>query len=335
MMTGDENHGPDDQVIKTRFTDWALMLVFCVITMGSAADVSGDSISARSPPERHTVAMSTLCFLITFLSVSLHLSTRFSQIFVSSVWEGFCAFLLVLFSCLNVMVVSDSGSELAVDENGRVRVGNLYYFAWASLFWSTGILTNYSQSVVGIDVVTELRNAGKRMTIWSVLFALSVVIFANSAHILRTSCTGDDPDEEGFFCSSAGYGVGSGVLCTVLSGQVIFAKIKKLSLPFQNEVMIAGIVFLFYTFGVAILTSNGGAGAPLGNLYYGSWASFLLSSMNLKSCYENFQDGDIPVSSENNALSTEQASIPPEMSNDQTFVVPKEKVNDQYDGGLI
>ena len=114
---------------------------------------------------------------------------------------------------------------------------------------------------------------------------------------------------------------------------MIFAKIKKLSLPFQNEIIIAGIVFLFYTFGVAILTSNGGAGAPLGNLYYGSWASFLLSSMNLKSCYESFQDGDI--SSENNALPTEQASIPPEMSNDQTFDVPKEKVNDQYDGGLI
>lgn len=41
--------------------------------------------------------------------------------------------------------------------------------------------------------------------------------------------------------------------------------------------------------GVAILTSNSGAAAQLGNLYYATWVGFLISCMIVKSCWLDFQ----------------------------------------------
>jgi len=330
MTTDDQNESRNNQVHKARFKDWTLMFIFSVITMGSSADVSGNSTSGRTSYEHFAVFLSTISFLVSCLSVFLYLSSSFSKHFVNSVWEGFCAFLLIIIWVIGVSIVSDSETELAVDEDGRVRVGNLYYFAWASLFWSTAIMANFTQSAVGIDVMAELRSSGKRMTIWTVLFALSVVIFANSAHVYDTACTGDDPDEEGFFCTSAGYGIGSGVLCSLLTGNVVLTKIRGVSYLFQTEFILAGIVFLLYTFGVSILTSHSGAGAPLGNLYYGSWASFIISSLCVKSCWEDYQRGT--TGSGNNAATNEHANTPGGNSNND---VPEVKANNQYGGDTI
>ena len=48
-------------------------------------------------------------------------------------------------------------------------------------------------------------------------------------------------------------------------------------------------MFICWIFGVAYLTSDQGPGAPLGNLYYFTWGSFLSAFMLLASCFEDYQ----------------------------------------------
>ena len=164
------------------------------------------------------------------------------------------------------------------------------------------------------------------MTTWASLFVVSIVVMSNSAHIQGTACMGENPDKTGFFCGSAAYGIALGVLCATISIVIIGQKIKQKQQLFMREALLGAIVCLFYgesfikffkgyfvftnsslfhiaAMGVAIITSNGGAAAPLGNLYYATWVGFLTSCTVVKSCWSDYE---VAKSMNNQSLSDSQ-----------------------------
>ena len=56
--------------------------------------------------------------------------------------------------------------------------------------------------------------------------------------------------------------------------------------PFLVEAFSSFMLVPYYVFGVAIITYHNGPGAALGNLYYFTWLSFLLSFMLAAHCIE-------------------------------------------------
>ena len=60
----------------------------------------------------------------------MHLNSVSSLLIVGTKIEGGLCALLVIFWIALVAVVTDSRTNLAVDEIGAVYNGNLYYFSW-------------------------------------------------------------------------------------------------------------------------------------------------------------------------------------------------------------
>jgi hypothetical protein len=82
----------------------------------------------------------------------------------------------------------------------------------------------------------------------------------------------------GAYCKRAKLGIAVGTICLFLSVGVVGTKFFMPFTPFVVEFGIAIICATLHAFGVAYITSNSGPGAFIGNLYYFSWISFLLSA---------------------------------------------------------
>ena len=65
-------------------------------------------------------------------------------------------------------------------------------------------------------------------------------------------------------------------------------KIITPSSPFTLEAFLSLTLFIINAFGVAYVTSSYGPGAPLGNIYYFSWISFIATFYLCSSCYEDY-----------------------------------------------
>lgn len=172
-----------------------------------------------------------------------------------------------------------------MDEYGAVNNGNLYYFSWAGFICSVMLLVNYLRHVFNVDVAGEIRSRSARLTAWSGLLATSLVVMGSSANFFDTMCGGD---EEKGKCNRAVYGIVLGTISTLASVAIVGLKIATSKAPFLVEVGTSFLLVVLYALGVAIITSQQGPGAPLGNLYYFTWASFLASFMIMASCFEDY-----------------------------------------------
>lgn len=264
-----------------RFVLWLAYLVFSIITLGSVVQVVQDNNidNDRTSAESWSLACSAITFTITTIVAAMHLHSVSSIFIVGTKIEGGLCILLVIFWVFLVAVVTDSRTNLAVDEVGAVYNGNLYYFSWAGFVCSILLLTSYLQDAFGINVAGELRNRSPRLSLWSAHLAASIVVMGSSANFYDSTC-GLGENEK---CSRAVYGIVYGALATLAAVGIVGLKIATTKAPFLVEIVVAFTLVILCGFGVAFITSQNGPGAELGNLYYFTWASFLTSFMLLAS----------------------------------------------------
>ena len=218
----------------------------------------------------------------------MHLFATYSIYIVGTKLEGFVALFLIACWSAVVAVVSDTAYGLAVDGAGRVVNGNLYYFSWAGFICSVTLFVSYLRSVYSIDMAGEIRSRSARLMLWTGFMASSMVVMGSSARIFENQCT----QAESYaptYCRITKFAVALGCLGTVLAVGIIALKIATSLTPFVCEVVTCLILFISNIFGVAYITSEGAPGAPLNNLYYFTWLSFLLLFGIGSNCFEQYQ----------------------------------------------
>ena len=191
-----------------------------------------------------------------------------SSLFIGTKLEGaFSVFLMVGWAA-GVATVTDSDNSLAVDSEGQVANGNLYYFSWASFVCSVTIVSNYLQSVYNVNIASEIHNKSKRMSLWSAMLAVCIVVMASSSNVYENVCRDSPRTESNKYCERTAIGISFGTIGTLMALAIVAVKISDNIVPFFFEGVAALLLVIFYAFGVAYITSNDGPGAPLGNLYY-------------------------------------------------------------------
>lgn len=184
---------------------------------------------------------------------------------------------------------------LAVDKDGAVFVGNMYYFAWAGLFNGIFILSSYIESTFGINVGQTMKARSSSFTYWSALLMSSMIVMGTAADVYNRNCDVAVEDKVQPFCKRSVLAVTVGTIGVLLSLVIVIMKISLGAAPFLMEVGLAVLLFLLYIFEVAYVTDIQGPGSPLGNLYYFSWISFLLTFMVGKACYDDYVEAQIIV----------------------------------------
>lgn len=247
----------------------------------------GDTASSGSQ-QKLAIFFTCMTFILTTVAVGLQLVPSTARYMDGTYIEGGICVGLIFFWVFTVAIITDAKYGIAVNDEGAVSNGNLYYFSWAGFVCSVTLAISYLQSAFQVDVTGEIRTRASRLTNWSALLTFSLVVMGCSVNIYSGNCTGDDT-YSATYCRRTKFGIALGTLTTILSLLVVASKVALRPLPFMAEAITGLISTVMYIFGVCFITTQNGPGAPLGNLYYFTWLSFLISGLITASCYEDYQ----------------------------------------------
>lgn len=131
-----------------------------------------------------------------------------------------------------------------------------------------------------------MRSRSSSFTYWSALLVSSLIVMGTSADIYNRNCDVDDREQP--YCSRTVLGVTVGTMGVIFSLAVVAMKLTLGAAPFLVEVALVVLLLILYIVEVAYVTDIQGPGSPLGNLYYFSWISFLLTFLVGKACHEDY-----------------------------------------------
>ncbi len=229
----------------------------------------------------------------TLIILGSHFFISAGSIIIGTRYEAIITFICLAFAIILVAIITGPGHGLAVDDEGSIAFGNQYYFSWILLFTSFVITQHLVSAMFGVNIVEGIRSRSKSFSYWMTLLFCSVVVMGSASEFHGRQCGGDNKSRS--LCDRAAFGVSVGVIGVLFSGGIVWMKIiHGLASPFLIEVGICLWLCLLYLFEVGFVTDNKGPGAPLGNLYYFSWISFLLTIAILNACHEDYVEAQQP-----------------------------------------
>jgi len=249
------------------------------------------------------IACSAVTFALTLLVVGFHLLPVTSTMVVGTKVEGGLIFILTAFWAANVAIVTNASNGLGVTSDtsasNQVLNGNLYYFSWAGFVTAIVLLVNYFKHAFGVDMAGQIHNRAARLSFWAGLLASALVVMGSSVRVFNAECAGSSANGEDY-CMRTKFAISVGAVGVAFAIVVVAMKFFTTSAPFVVEFALAIVLCVLNAFGVAYITSPSGPGSPIGNLYYFSWISFLLSALLMADCFNQRNGGDASSSSDDN-----------------------------------
>lgn len=276
---------------NSRFSIWAFAFVFSLIVIidlskiETDADYNQDDKTAKSD-KAWSLALSIISMLVTIFFFCAHIS-HLKAIVIGNKIEAWTIVVLLIFWSVLVSLITGPNRGLAVDQEGGVNLGNLYYVSWAGFLCICTLGSMYVEDVFGINVRDKMKQKSNSFLYWSGLLVASLIVMGTCSDLYDSNCDVGNDDKPQPFCRRTVYGIVVGALGTIFSLAIVVMKLA-FAAPFLIEVGTAGFLFILYIFEVAFLTTPNGPGSPLGNLYYFSWLSFGLTFMVGKTCREDY-----------------------------------------------
>jgi len=267
---------------------WILLdILFFICSQHYVPKANSSSINSQG--ERYqglAVVFTATSLALTFIAAVMHLSATCSVFFVGTKIEGFICIILIFLWVSIVTVVTNPKNDLAVDKNGAASNGNLYYFSWLGLIFSVMLETSFFRDVYNMDFAGQIQERAARLHFWSGLMLCGCVVMGSSANTYQNDC------KLGYkgtvFCNRTIFAITLGTICAALSLFVVTMKIVTQQTFFVVESLLSTLLALSWAVGVGYITGEDGPGAPLGNLYYFTWGSFLLSFVVCSGLYDDY-----------------------------------------------
>jgi hypothetical protein len=231
-----------------------------------------------------------LSIVLSIIMIASHSHPSLQSIIGTTKVEGPITLVILIFSIILVAIITGPGHGLAVDEDGSIAYGNQYYFSWIALGNAIIISDKFALKAWGIRIATSSlwTSTTRSLKFWVGIAFTSLVVMGSSSEYYGRNCHGDDDDQTSF-CSRCKFGIASGIIGVLAAGGIVATKVVRgVMTPFLVELGVAAVLIILYGFEVAFVTDNKGPGAPLGNLYYFSWTSFLLTIAILNACHKDY-----------------------------------------------
>lgn len=191
-----------------------------------------------------------------------------------------------------LIVMMDTENMLAVDAAGGILNANLYFFGWASLISTVSLLVAYGFQV---NDSTMLSSNAQSAGYWAGICVASLVAFMSAIQTfvkgetmdsLEYDCLGDSDDYGTGYCERLKFSISLGAIGTVVAGTC-----SLLTFKMSNELngFVSFIVLFAWSLGVAFATfGNKSPANRVGNLYFSSWAAFVMSLFMVSTSVKNY-----------------------------------------------
>lgn len=201
--------------------------------------------------------------------------------------------LIVFLSCCwaaDLITITDAIGGVAMDSDGNIVNGNMYYFSWAGFFCTIALFLTYNRA--------QSNSRSGTLRIWSSLVLSSSVVMTTSIINLRLcqqycemygilfNCSskwqmnyyqiGPDNLPE-TYCMRTFYGIILGAASIFLSLKIIILHLFLSQKLILIEAICLYPLTLAWIVGVFFITSRSGPGRKPGNLYYFTWLSLLFA----------------------------------------------------------
>lgn len=271
---------------------WGLLSFFSFVSFVSAfnAAYSQNSISDFPHPQGYMI----ICpFFTCILSTTLFLSCINTNLYEKIVDDFRIGGLTAIFSFLSLMVafaiLEHSQNSLSTTPHGQILTANLYYFIWAS------ILTAGFNMAMYMSRILSVKEKPFKLFLWLAVIKISFIMFSSALHVYlntRDDCIqsqGNNNNTYDNYCSRTRFAMGvglTGMILPILLLAVVSSCFDKKegaahafsdslpSLSSNAEYALAILLVFLFGFGAAIITSMGGPGQTVGDLYYSSWLVF-------------------------------------------------------------
>ena len=183
-------------------------------------------------------------------------------------------------------VIMNPSHAIAVSYT-QVENANLYFASWLSFFCVLWICFNLGKEVYGMDIILDYARpiAKSKQGHWYALVAASLVVTSASVRVFKADDCSIAAMKNAPICKQTKFAISAGVIATLVSTAVTILMARGRALPMQYEFLSSIVMFVIWCFGMGFITFGEGPGHAIGNLYFATWACFVLSILICSECY--------------------------------------------------
>jgi hypothetical protein len=181
----------------------------------------------------------------------------------------------------------------------QVSNANVYFFSWGCFAACVFMVASLAQELRGIDVTKTNPKTMK----WFVLMACGLIAMGNGTRIFKAGQCGSTLP--GTFCRRTKFAISVGVLGFFIPF-VMLAVARFSAFTVLIETVVSLVLLILWCFGVGYITFGLSPGHAIGNLYFASWISFVVSVLLFSDCLREFMDAQAMASTNGESPQQEQ-----------------------------
>lgn len=165
---------------------------------------------------------------------------------------------------------------------------NLYLASWASffcIFWIVGALVGEMYGIFFGNIVKS--NVQTRQGKWYALLAASVVVMAASVRVYTAFECDLQVMKAAPTCAASTYAIAASVIATATA--LLLTLTGCFTSVIARRIEGAGAVLMvpIWSIGLGFITFGEGPGRSIGNLFFATWAAFVISCLIVAECYRD------------------------------------------------
>ena len=271
-----------------RLRRWGSLAVFSSVCAAAAYDASQNEPYGISTAQRYMfilpLSVATLCYIVSAMCLN-----DITYMFVDDFQIGGVASIITFLAWLsNIVVTMHSKTSFAVNSIGEIKFANLYFFSWFSMIIAGLQMKTYTTKRLGMKPKSLV------LIMWFAIVKVTFVMFGAGLHIwlnIVDTCKISDGAWQKYplsFCNRTAFAVAVGATGTFVAFIVMFSRAIRKSSRAQVyfEMFLSGLFVIIFGVAAFIITSIGGPGQSVGDLYIATWLSFLVSIGVCISCYD-------------------------------------------------
>lgn len=304
---------------QSRLRKYFFLAIFSMICFASAWDAAYNHGAVYSRDQRYLIVAPAAVSVVSVLTFFLCLKPELYAIVSHICFGGLLSILSFVAWLADVIILMHSDDSWAVNSIGEMKLANLYYFscelelhhfyglsnvAFSNLSLAIGaaILTAAMQMISYIKPLFGSQSKDATFLVWAGLVKVCMVILGASSHVwhnISDTCSLENLEAgERTFCSRT-RGAMILALCSWVSGWIVMLSriVGCLSQKTRARAEATLSIVLVVLFGVAValITSIGGPGQSVGDLYYSTWLAFWVSVGIVVSCHDQIRQEEMEV----------------------------------------
>jgi uncharacterized protein YxeA len=282
---------PAEKERPRRLRKYFCLFIFSSVCAASAWDSAYNQDSSLTDIQKYLILAPAIVAGLSLILFLLCLKPRpylvVSHFFFGGIMSIICFGIWVI----ELVLTMHSEDSWAVNGIGEIRMANLYYFSWAAIITAGLQMMSYFKPFLGEKAKDVM------FLVWGAIVKVSFVILGAAMHIWHSiggNCTDEDNQAGAIaFCSRTVFAIV--VALTGMCMGLFVLLVRGLKWPFTNririhvEAVISSFLVLLFGVAVALITSIGGPGQSVGDLYYSTWLAFWVCIGIFVNCYDQIK----------------------------------------------